>query len=170
MNSKQQFTGRHAQSRWRELWAGAAGLLGDEGGNALVEFALFLTVLVFILVGVVDYSMYLQEAMQIQEAASAGASFAAVPGNESNFTAIEAAATSAAPGVSGLSATATNVWRCTPSGASVTSTSLCTGNVTPYKYVVVSTSATVSRLLYFPRITTSLALHGSATFRVPWSQ
>lgn len=143
--------------------------LDDESGSALVEFAAFLSLLVLIFVGVVDYSMEIQQAMQVQEAATAGASYGAIPGNESDLTGMQTAAATAAPGVHGFSATATNLWTCTAGGASVSSGTMCTGSVTPYKYVVVKTTATVPVLLAYPGMPANLALHGSATFRVPWS-
>jgi Flp pilus assembly protein TadG len=143
--------------------------LDDESGSALVEFAAFLALLVLIFVGVVDYSMEIQQAMQVQEAATAGASYGAIPGNESDLVGMKAAAVSAAPGVHGFSANATNLWTCSPGGASVTSSTMCPGSVTPSKYVVVTTAATVPVMLAYVGMPANLALHGSATFRVPWS-
>jgi Flp pilus assembly protein TadG len=139
-------------------------------GSAMVELAVFLSLAVLLFMGIVDYGLELQQAMQVQEAAAAGASFGAIPGNESNLTGMKAAAASAAPNVSGLTVTATNVWTCSAGGASVASTSLCAGSVTPYKYVVVTTSANVPVLLLYAALPSALALHGKATYQVPWSK
>jgi Flp pilus assembly protein TadG len=145
-------------------------LLADDRGSALVEFALFLSVIILLLVGVADYSFAIHEAMQVQEAASAGAAWGAIPGNESNTSGMQSAAASAATGVPGFTVNASNLWTCTPGGAAVTSSTLCTGGVAPYKYVVVKTSGTVPTPLSFPGISSNKILYGSATFRVPWSQ
>jgi Flp pilus assembly protein TadG len=144
------------------------GFLRSERGVATVEFALFLPILAFLFIGIVDYALEIQETLQIQEAASAGAAYGVIPGNQENFTGMQTAAANAAPGVSGFSATATNIFTCSPGGATVTSSTSCSGYGTPIKYVVVSTSATVPALLTYPGIPSSLTLHGSATFRVPW--
>jgi Flp pilus assembly protein TadG len=143
-------------------------LFRDESGQAMVEFAVCVSVMVLVFMGIVDYALEIQQAMQVQEAATAGASFGVIPGNEANLAGMQAAATSAAPGVNGFTVTAANLWTCTPGGASVTSTTLCSGE-TPYKYVVVTTSATVPVTWTYPGIPANLALHGSARFRVPWS-
>jgi Flp pilus assembly protein TadG len=143
--------------------------LRDEGGSALVEFAAFLSFLVFSFIGVVDYSMEIQQAMQVQEAAIAGVSFGAVPGNEKNLTGMQAAATRAAPGVHGFAATASDLWTCTPGGASVAYSAICPGNATPLLYVVVTTTATVPVLLSYVGMPANLTLHGSSIFRVPWA-
>jgi Flp pilus assembly protein TadG len=142
----------------------------DGRGSALIEFCVLLSAMVLVFVGMVNYGWEIQQAMQVQEAATAGASYGAVPGNESDLTGMKSAATKSAPGVSGMTVTATNLWTCTAGGASVTSTTTCSGGVTPYKYVVVTTSATVSTLLNYPGLAASLALKGSASYEVPWSQ
>ncbi|WP_263376230.1 TadE/TadG family type IV pilus assembly protein [Granulicella aggregans] len=144
--------------------------LRDSDGSAMVEFAVFLSVLMMILVGMVDYAVAIQEAMQLQVAATAGAAWGAIPGNEGNLSGMQTAATNAATGVSGFSVTATNLWTCSAGGSSVASTSTCSGGVTPYKYVVVKTSASVPSPLSFPGVSPSRTLSGAAIFQVPWSQ
>jgi Flp pilus assembly protein TadG len=149
--------------------AAATRLLQDESGSALLEFAVILSVMVFLLLGTVDYTCEILRAMQIQNAATAGAAYGAVPGNESNLTGIQSYTVALAPYVKGVTATATNVWACSPGGTSVSSTSLCTGNVTPYKYVVVTTNATVPVAMTYPGIPASSTLKATATMRVPWT-
>jgi Flp pilus assembly protein TadG len=136
--------------------------LRDSDGSAMVEFAVFLSVLVMILVGMIDYAVAIQ--------ATAGAAWGAIPGNEGNLSGMQTAATNAATGVSGFSVTATNLWTCSAGGSSVASTSTCSGGVTPYKYVVVKTSASVPSPLSFPGVSPSRTLSGAAIFQVPWSQ
>jgi Flp pilus assembly protein TadG len=143
--------------------------LRDERGSALVEFAGFLSLLVFILVGVIDYAAETQQAMQVQEAAAVGANFGAMPGNVANLIGMQAAATNAALGVHGFSVTAANLWTCAPGGTSIARTATCSGGGTPYEYVVVTTSATVPPMMSYVGIPASTVLHGSATYRVPWS-
>ena len=144
-------------------------LLGDESGSALLEFAVILSVMVFLLLGTVDYTCEILRAMQIQNAATAGATYGAVPGNESNLTGIQSYTVALAPYVKGITATATNVWVCSPGGTSVSSASLCTGSVTPYKYVVVTTNATIPVAMTYPGIPASTVLTATARMRVPWT-
>jgi Flp pilus assembly protein TadG len=141
---------------------------GSEAGSALVEFALFVSLMVVIFVGLVDYALMLQQELQMTEAASAAAAFGSIPGNAKNLTGMQAAAASAAPGVSNLAVNATDVFTCTPGGAVVTSSTTCTGYGTPIEYVQVQTSATVPALLVYVGIASSLTLRGSASFRVQW--
>jgi Flp pilus assembly protein TadG len=141
----------------------------NEQGSAMVEFAVFLSLLVTVLVGMVDYTFAIHEAMQVQEAAHAGAAWGAIPGNEANLAGMKTAATNAAYGVNGFSVTATNLWTCSAGGSSVPSTSTCSTGFTPWKYVVVKTTGTVPATLHFPGITPNSTVSGVAVFPVPWS-
>jgi Flp pilus assembly protein TadG len=142
--------------------------LRAEGGVALIEFSLFLPILAFLFVGIVDYALELQQALQIQEAAAAGAAFGVTPGNQLNLTGMQNAAKNAASGVNGFNATAATIYTCTPGGASVSSTSTCTSYGTPITYVQVNTSATVPVFLAYPGVTASQTIYGVATYRIPW--
>jgi len=144
-------------------------VLRDESGVAMVEFALFLPLLAFMFVGIVDYALYEQETLQVQEAATAGAAYGTIPGNVKALTGMQTAAANAASGLTGFAAVATDVFTCTPGGATVTSATTCSGYGTPIEYVQVSTSATVPAMLAYPGMPASLTLHGQASFRVPWT-
>jgi Flp pilus assembly protein TadG len=143
--------------------------LSSESGNALVEFALILPIFTFIVLGVVNYSLRMQSAMQLAEAANAGAAFGAIPGNVANITGMQNAAKAAAPGVAGLTAVASQVWTCTPGGPSVASASTCSGYGTPIQYVEVATSASVPALFSWPGLSSTLTLTQTVYFRVPWT-
>jgi Flp pilus assembly protein TadG len=137
-------------------------------GSALVDFAVLLPVLVLIFIGVVDYTLFLQQEMQVTEAAAAGATYGAIPGNQKDFTGMQTAARNAAPGISGFAVTAVDIFTCTPGGTAVTSATICAGYGTPIEYVQVQTSATSPPLLSYAGMS-SLNLKGSATVRVPWT-
>ncbi len=145
-------------------------LLHSDDGVALVEFSLFLPLLTFLFVGIVDYAMEIQQTLQIQEAATAGAMYGAIPGNQKSLTGMQAAAQSAAAGVHGFSATASDIFTCTPGGAAVTSATICSGYGTPIEYVQVNTTATIPVYLAYPGMPANLVLQGGATFRVPWTE
>ena len=142
--------------------------LKSEDGSALIEFSLLLPVLVFLFMGIVDYGLETQQAMQIMEAATAGASYGAINGNQKDLVGMQNAARNSATGVSGFSVTASNIFTCSPGGAQVTSSTICTGYGTPIEYVKVTTGATVPTLLAFPGMPTNLVLQQTAMYRVPW--
>ena len=141
----------------------------DEGGSALVEFGLLLPLLTLLFVGIVDYALEIQQAMEIAEAAGAGAAFGAVPANVKDLAGMRAAATSAAADVNGFSVTASNLFTCSPGGAAVSSSATCSGYGTPIEYVEVQTSATVPVFLAFPGMPAGFTQHATATYRVPWT-
>jgi Flp pilus assembly protein TadG len=148
---------------------GSAGdLLRSDQGSALVEFALFTPVLVFTFVAMVDYAIMTQQAMQVQDAATSGAEYGIIPGNQTDTSGMQTAATKAAAGLSGFSAVATNIFTCSPGGATVASSTSCSSYGTPIEYVQVQTTATASPLLAYTGIT-SLTLKGYAAIRVPWT-
>jgi len=145
-------------------------LLRERDGSALVEFAVFLSTLVMIFASIVDYSQAIRQEMEVTEAAAAGANYAAIPGNQTNLTAIQNVAIAAAPDVSGISAVATNVYTCTPGGTAVTSTTTCPGYGTPIEYVQVKTSATFHPVLKYVVPASMTTLKGIALYRVQWTQ
>jgi Flp pilus assembly protein TadG len=141
---------------------------GAESGSVLVEFAVSLSVLTLVFMGIADYGLMIQQAMLVTEAATAGAAYGVIPGNQSNLSGMETAARNTASGVSGFNVVAVDVFTCTPGGASVSSSASCTGYGTPIEYVQVTTSATVNPLLSWAGIS-STAVTGTASFRVPWT-
>ena len=143
-------------------------IMVSDGGSALIEFSLLLPVLVFLFVGVADYGLEMEQAMQIVEAATAGASYGAINGNQKDVTGMQNAAKNSAVGVHGFTVNASNVFSCTPGGTPVTSATICTGYGTPVEYVKVTTGATVPTLLAFPGMPTSLIQQQTAVYRVPW--
>jgi len=142
-------------------------LLHSEEGTATVELACLLPLFLLLLIGVVDYALEIQQKMRITEAAAAGAAYATASGNAWDTAGMRNAAIASANGVNGFSATATVYWSCSPTGARVTATTLCNG-ATPMQWVKVDASATVPPLFAFPGMPANLALHATATDRVPW--
>ena len=140
-----------------------------ESGTALIEFSLMLPVLVFLFVGIADYGLEMEQAMQIMEAATAGASYGAINGNQKDFTGMQNAAKNSAVGVHGFSVTASDIFTCTAGGVQVTSSTICTGYGTPIEYVRVVTGATVPTLLTFPGMPTNMVHQQTVLYRVPWT-
>ncbi len=147
----------------------------DESGVALVEFAIILPVMLVLVVGIIDYTMYFQAKMQLQDQAATGAAYGAVPGNQNNTSMMVFYATyngqnSSFSPTTNYSATAVNIFTCTPGGAAVSYNTTCSGNPagTPIEYVQVHTQGVFNSFVAFPGIPAKLTLTGSATYRVPW--
>jgi len=155
-------------TRLRASIKAARTLLSGSEGSALVEFAVCLPILSLVFVACVDYALMVQQEIQVQDAAAAGAAYGAVPGNQADLTGMQNAATNAATGITGFSAVATDVFTCTPGGSTVSSSAHCSGYGTPIEYVYVHTTATATPLLSYVGIA-GLSLQGNATYRVMWA-
>ena len=147
-------------------------LVEDEGGQALIEFALFSTLFILLFAGIVDYSVYMHMQTELKECAAAGAGIGASTDNQENTTAMEYLAYFSAPDLaSKITINATYFYTCTQGGAHVTNTTVCTGSyTTPLMYVQVTTSAPIPAMLKWSGLPSTLTLQGQATYRVRWRQ
>jgi Flp pilus assembly protein TadG len=139
-----------------------------EGGQALLEFALFSSLFVMILVGVTDLSFYLIAAMAVQEAATEGAAYGASPGNQNDNFGMALWANQAAFGVA-LAATPVSqtFYTCSPGGPQVSSSTLCTNNAAPMEYVKVTATANVSPF-FKAAFLNGGTISNTAIYRVAW--
>jgi Flp pilus assembly protein TadG len=119
-----------------------------ESGVAAIEFAIIAPLMAIILVGVTELSFAVRQRMQVQEAAAAGAQYAALKGWDPANIAL--AVTSAANG-SGISATPTATSYCgcpSASGIAVLACGQpCPDRLTARAYVQVNASMTRTTLL-----------------------
>jgi Flp pilus assembly protein TadG len=135
-------------------------------GSALLELGLLFSLLLLLLLGVVDFSLIIQQAMVVTEAAYAGAQYGAQYFNSTNYTGMQTVATNSAKGISGFTATATKWCACSPGGTAVACTSTCSSYGTPIAYVQVVTTATASVLFKYTAIPLSVPLRGVCVLRV----
>jgi Flp pilus assembly protein TadG len=140
-----------------------------EDGSSLIEFALLLPMMAAILVCLTDYALLIQNSIQFQSAADAAAAYGTIPGNASNTAAMTQIAnymvTGSFSGLPSVTVASNLVYTCSPGGAQVTSSTLCSG-LAPLQYVQVSVKSTVSPLMKYPGVPSSLALSGWASYRV----
>jgi len=133
-------SGRASKGRAGQGAAALSSLAKREDATAVVEFAMVLPVMVFLLSGIVDFGALIVQSMQVSTAAQAGARYAQI--NGWNATGISSAVTGAT-NLSGVSATPTpaSETACV-SGASivVTSGSTC-GATASGTYITVSAQA-----------------------------
>jgi Flp pilus assembly protein TadG len=139
----------------------------DERGNAAIEFAIVLPMLMTMVVGTVDYGIAMTQQMEVQHAAQAGAEFAALHGFDSSQI---SNAVSNATALSGLSVSPAPTQACgCPSGSTISSvscTDTCTSGATAGTYVTVSAQATYTTILPYPGIPNSFTLTGQSVVRI----
>jgi Flp pilus assembly protein TadG len=141
---------RHASPR---ISRAGARWLGARDGQAAVEFAVILPVLVLLLTGIVDLGSLIVDQMRVTAAAEAGAQYAMV--NGFNATNIATAVTNATSGASiSASPAPTQTSECVsstftltpPPGANCTGTDAAGGSA-PGTFVFVHATAPVSPIL-----------------------
>jgi Flp pilus assembly protein TadG len=139
----------------------------SESGASLVEFAILLPVMVFLLMGVIEIGRYTYYAILAANAARAGAQY----GSQNTTTADDIAGmTSAAvadegsvPQFSPSPSPLCSVSGGTPTTCSFSGTGAPTNTV---YYVQVVVTGTFSTLFHYPGIPNNIPITGSATMRV----
>lgn len=151
--------------------------LNRRSGQAFVELALVLPVLVLLLVGAVEVGRLAYASVEVSNAARAGVSYGAQSSTTaSDLANIRLAARQDAPNVTALTATAIQSCSCESSAGVITAFSSCASTVTNLatcpspshiiQYVQVRTSAAVPTLFHFPGIPSTVTLGGFAVMRV----
>jgi Flp pilus assembly protein TadG len=155
---------------------------GSDSGNALVELAVALPMLVLLMVGTIDFARVFYLAIELTNAARAGAMYgAANPGNSGNTATMQTTAANAVNITLDplTDVAAARTCQCaTDSGvfsATVTTPNDCASPPTtscPAKHLVVTVTVTTTKTFTtimsgFPGIPNSIALTRAATLRVP---
>jgi len=141
-------------------------LFRSDSGTSLIEFALVLPVLVFLLLGVIEVGRYAYYAILAANAARAGVQYGAQSLQDAqDTTGMQNAASQDAMSLSSLTAKASNL--CSQNGATptqcTTGAAPTTGNV---YYVKVQVTGTYKSLMGYPGIPTNIPVSGSAIMRV----
>jgi Flp pilus assembly protein TadG len=136
-----------------------------DSGQALLEFALFASVFVLFFIGVTDVTFYILGSMIVQEAATEGANYGAAWGNQNDNTGMVSWASQAASGIVLASTpTSTTFYTCSPGGATVSSTTTCSGSPN-LQYVKVTATATVNPV-FSSKYFGSKTITSTVTYRV----
>jgi Flp pilus assembly protein TadG len=172
------------RTKARRLWVSRLGQIRmestgirrheSERGNAFVELAVALPMLVLVLVGAVDFARVFYVAMELTAAARAGAQYGAKTAANTTKTAVmQSTAIAAAADIAGVSATAGRLCQCATDTGTFSATSPvndcsdpCTGKhlVTT---VTVNASATFNTISRLPGIPPTLSITRTATQRAP---
>jgi Flp pilus assembly protein TadG len=139
-------------------------ILSSEAGNALVEAAFFLPLLLLLLMGVADFGRAYYLAIEVAGAAHAGAVYGAQ--NITDTTGMQNAAKLNSPDVAGL--VATSSWGCecsdgTASSASCNITPTCSVNLV--YYATVTATVTYHPIMPWKGLNSPIVLTGSTTMR-----
>ncbi len=135
-----------------------------------IELAVILPTMLLIVFYLTNLVLWAQQALQLQNAASAGAAYGAIPGHATDTTGMTKwanyNATGSTSGATGVTINSSFYYTCTPGGAQVTAGTSCSSGYPPLQYVKVTASRTVTSALGFPGVPSSLSLSESAIYRV----
>lgn len=141
----------------------------SEAGSSLIEMAVIMPLLFLIVFSLVDYALFIQKAIIVQDATSAAAQYGTIPGNSANSSAmvqiVNYDVTGSLNGANGFTAAATNFYTCSPGGAHVTATTPCPTGA-PYHYVQVTATLTANNLFPFRGTPITQTINGAAIYRV----
>lgn len=141
----------------------------EDRGQSLVELALMFPIFILLLVGAAEFGRLAYAAIEVSNAARAGASYGALSHiTASDFANIELVATTDAANLTGVTATAVDSCACSSGGTITCSTALttCPSPARIIEYVQVNTSASFDPLFHLPGLPTTFALTGQAVMRV----
>jgi len=161
------FAKKTASALWRSIRRLASGKGDGCRGTAAIEFAIVGPMLVVMMVCTMDLGAGMFRKMQVQNAAQAGAMYAALHGFAPSS--ISSAVTNAT-GLSDISSSPEPSQFCgcaSNSGvASIACTSTCSGGSIPGTYVTVSAQSTYSTILPYPLVPDSFTLTAQSTVRI----
>ena len=135
-------------------------------GQASVELALSLPLLLLMFLVVVETGRAFYIAISVANAARAGVQYGSQNlSTAADNTGMQAAATSDAPNLTGMTATATHFCKCSDGSASTCLTTDCSGSHR-LLYTQVNTSASYSPLINFMGVLPTMTVPGKAIMRV----
>ena len=134
----------------------------DGEGQALVETALIFPLLITMLVGTAELARVAYAAIEVSNAARAGAQYGAQNGyTASDTTGISTAASNDAANLSGLTTTSSYSCVCSDGTASTCQTSDCSSSHIE-ETLTVNTQVTFNPVIHLPGLPTTFTLNGQA--------
>lgn len=132
-----------------------------QNGIAMVEMALFMTIFVFMLIGLMDFGKIMNASVELSNGLRAGLSIAlSQPNNSSGITyAVQHGSTLPSANV-----TSTNSTFCECDGSSIACNGVCGGTMATF--ITVNAGYSVPLLLTYPTLGNSFSLSKSVSIRV----
>jgi Flp pilus assembly protein TadG len=147
--------------------------LHRDAGQSIVELALCMPLFLMLMVGTAEIASIAWDAIQVQNAARAGAQFGSQSrANAADGTDIATAATNDAPRLTSMRVTSSSSCQCIDTTTGSTAGTGCatlTQCPSPYlitEQVQVNTTATVAPMLHYPGLPASFTLKGQAVMGV----
>jgi Flp pilus assembly protein TadG len=143
--------------------------LEEDRGQALVELAFTLPLFFVLIIGAAEFGRLAYAAIEVANAARAGAAYGAQTHiTASNTAAIVLAATQDAPNLTGVVATSSVSCVCSTGGTVICTNALatCSSPARIIEYVRVNTTATVGPLFNYPGLPHTFTLKGQSIMRV----
>jgi Flp pilus assembly protein TadG len=138
-------------------------------GQAMVELALLLPIFFLLIIGAAEFGRLAYAAIEVANAARAGAAYGAQNHITASDTAnIQLAATTDGSNIANITATSTNFCSCS-TGGSVSCTNALAACPSPahiIEYVQVNTTASISPIFNYPGISKIFTVSGQAIMRV----
>ena len=139
-------------------------VLNSEAGGALVETALTLPLLVTMVLGPVELARVAYGAIEVSNAAKAGATYGGQNGGAAgDTTGITWAATHDGANIPGLSVTSVSLSYVCSDGSASTGLNTDCANSQMEENVTVVTQATIDPLIHIPGLPTTYTVHGMAS-------
>jgi Flp pilus assembly protein TadG len=154
------------RTSWRWVRSAVGSLYRDDYGSSLVEVAIMMPVLMLLLIGVVDISQGYYYAIEVSDAAEAGAVYGSQ--NLTDTAGMQSAAVLDAPNLKGgVTASASYGCECPDGSGRVVGCAAPPGSCASsyVAYVQVSTSWSYTPLFPYPGIPSSYVLQGLSVMR-----
>jgi Flp pilus assembly protein TadG len=133
-------------------------------GTATVEFSLVAPLLLLLTAGVLDFALLVCDAASAADAARCGAVFGSLSvANSTNTSGMQSAALNAAPGLTGMTASASRSCQCSGGGSVSCSGSCSSGKM--MIYVQVTTHATAPTIFNYSQLGFSGTVGATASMR-----
>jgi Flp pilus assembly protein TadG len=136
-------------------------------GGAAIELAILFPILLLLLIGIVDYGRVFYTWVTVSNAARAGAEFGQQrPDTQTNTDSMRAIAQADGNEAGTLSFTnSTPTFFCECAGVANANCTVCPGGAAPEVYVKVTASKTVTMLLPYPGLPSSVTISRTAIMR-----
>jgi Flp pilus assembly protein TadG len=145
-------------------------VMGIEG-NALIEAALLLPVMILMLLGVADFGILLNQDLRVADSARSAAMSATTLTWANNMSNVQTVGSASASGIPGYTIAVTQYCLCAPGSAQITcsSHSACGSYGIPNQYVQVTASAQLPLLFSIKGFPATYSVKSVAIARTPWT-
>jgi Flp pilus assembly protein TadG len=159
-------TSKNVNCEKQSLIARLCSRIRGDKGNALLELALSVPILVLLLLGAVEFAQVEYASIEVSNAALAGVQYGAQDATTAaDTTGIGNAAAADAPNITLSPTTATQACICSNGSASNCTATACPGS-NPETILTVTTQATINPIVHVPGLPATYTVQGQAIQKV----